>query len=342
MTFIKKYLKSVICIPLSTLAVFLLAGAHAASVSETTPVSNIDGLYFFYQRTVYLENLCQPGAWWANPALLSPIDKITVFTSNTGLIGRQYIISAARIVLPVKPNLNIGFGATGTGSNEGRSLSAGNEGTRYSSNFSFNLPSLEGGISYVPPVGGNAGALIITGTEPVPDSSNPGLNTVYFFWGIGVGWISPAVMNTVRFSLSTLSVCHVQFETWWDNCAKAGLQINANNGKVLGSLEYGFSLFNGPVTFFRNPSNFHGYEVLKAGVSIKMMDIAGVLLGYSNDTPPNYFDNGATYHAGVELRRSEIYPYYGGYEMGISTSRHVSIIHRIWIGYGFVKKNKNS
>jgi hypothetical protein len=322
---------------------FLLAMAVFCvfPVSGTINVPNIDGLYFFYQRSIYLENLCQPAAWWANPSLLSPIDRITVFTSNTGLIGQRYTISSARVVLPIQSKLNIGFGVTGTGTTEGRSLSAGNGGAQYSSSFSFNLPSLEAGVSYIPPVVGSIGALMITGTESIPDPSNSGLNTLYFFWGIGAGWLSPSIMNTVKFSVSTLSVYHSQFITWWDNGAKAGLQINVNDGKVTGSFEYGFALFNGPVSFFQNQSNFHGYEIFKGSVSLKMMDIAGVLLGYSKDTPPaNAIDNnGSTFHAGVELRRSDVYPYYGGYEMGISGAHGISIIHRIWVGYGFKKKN---
>jgi hypothetical protein len=318
-----------------------IAGLSVDSAHGDAHVPNIDGLDFFYQRTIYLENLCQPSAWWANPSLLAPIDQITVFTSNTGLIGQQYTISSARIVLPVRPKLNVGFGVTGTGGpTEGRALSAGDQGVQYSSHFNFKLPSLEAGISYALPVAGVVGALLITGTESVPDLSNSTVNTLYFFWGISAGWLSPAIFNTVKLSISTLSVCHFQFETWWDNGAKAGLQINANDGRVLGSFEYGFALFNGPVSFFQNRANFHGYETFKGNVSIKMMDIAGILIGYSKDSPrSNALDNnGSTFHAGVELRRSDIYPYYGGYEAGISTAHGISLIHRIWVGYGFKKK----
>ena len=317
------------------------AGISVHSANGAAHVPNIDGLDFFYQRTIYLENLCQPSAWWANPSLLAPIDKITVFTSNTGLIGQLYTISSVRIVLPVRPKLNIGFGITGTGSKEGRALSASQEGAQYSSNFSFNLPSLESGMSYTLPVGGVVGTLLITGTESVPDPSNSAINTLYFFWGIGAGWISPAIMNTVKFSISTLSVCHFQFETWWDNGAKAGIQISSNDERVLGSFEYGFALFNGPVSFFQSRSNFYGYETLKGSVSIKMMGIAGILLGYSKDSPRtnSLNNNGSTFHAGVELRRSAIYPYYGGYEIGISTAHGISLIHKIWVGYSFKKKS---
>jgi hypothetical protein len=305
-------------------------------------VPTLDGLDFFYQRTIYLENLCTPAAWWANPSLLSPIDRITIFSSTTGLIGRQYLISSVRVALPVLPKLNIGFGATGTGSNEGRSLFAGNDSVYYSGSFNFNIPSLEAGMSYIPPTGGVVGAVLIIGTESVPDSSNPGLNTPYFFWGFGAGWLSPAIMNTVKLSISTLSVYHSQFITWWDNGAKAGIQFNANGGKVLGSIEYGFSLFNGPVSFLHNQANFHSYEIFKGSISIEMMTIAGILLGYSKDSPRenSLYNNGSTFHAGIELRRSDIYPYFGGYEAGISTVHGISILHRMWVGYGFKKRNK--
>jgi hypothetical protein len=129
----------------------------------------------------------------------------------------------------------------------------------------------------------------------------------------------------------------------WDESGKIGMLITVNDGALLGSLEYGFSYSNG-VSFFRNPDNFHGYETLKGVVSIRYRAIAGFLLGYSMDTP-NFRDNGPTYHAGVELRRSHMYAFSGGYEIGVSPfgSRHntssatISLMHQIWIGYDFRK-----
>ena len=143
-------------------------------------------------------------------------------------------------------------------------------------------------------------------------------------------------MHTVKLSVSTLSVRHFEVEPWWDNSAKAGIQVNVDSGLVLGSLEYAFPLGT-RLPFFQNDSTYNNYEAIIGHASIRIRNILGILLGYSRDTPI-YRDNGNTYHAGLELRRSELYPYYGGYEAGLSTSRTIAFIHRIWLGYGFQKK----
>jgi hypothetical protein len=312
-----------------SIPLFTAARVHAAVTS-----SDVDSLPYFYQRTIYMENLCQPGSWWSNPSMIAGIDKISLFTSSSGLIGRRYSLSSVRFIFPVKPSLNCGIGITGSGTYEGRSLTSTGSSVQSSSNFSFKRPSLEGGVSYVPPFGGTVGALIISGTESIGSSYDTTSN-LYFFFGIGTGWLSPAIMNTVRLSVSTLSIRHLQIPPWWDNSAKIGMQVNVDSGLVLGALEYGFALGT-PITFFQN-ENTTNYEVIRGLASIRVQKIVGILLGYSLDTP-NFSDNGHTFHAGIELRRSEIYPYYGGYEAGLSTSNHLAFIHRIWVGYGFQKK----
>ena len=294
-------------------------------------------IYYYYQRTTYLENLNQPGAWWANPALLSSIDRTTVFTSSTGLLGRKYSISSSRIIFPVLPQFNAGFGLTGSARGEGRSGTGTNSGFSFSSYFNFTKPSLEAGMSFAPRILGTLGALLLTGTasETPSYAYDSSIRVTRFFWGYGFGWISPALLKTVSFSFSTLSVYNVQYLWQWENCAKAGVVLNVKDSAVLGSLEYGFSLDGAAGTLFRTRENAPYYEVLKGTVSIRFRSIAGLILGWSLDTK-NGSDNGSTYHAGVELRRSTVYPCYGGYEMGLSTTNYsnsVSIIHRFWIGF---------
>jgi hypothetical protein len=310
-----------------------------------TNVPDIDSLPFFYQRTLYLENLYQQGAWWANPATISP-NRTTFFTSNTGLLGGKYVLSSVRLLFPVNSRLNGGVGITGTGTAEGRSFNGSASSAQVNSNFSFKRPSLEAGISYAPPVAGTIGGLMIMGTESIPRTTDTG-NITYFFFGISAGWLSPFIFNTVKLSFSTFSVCHVQFIRWWDNSAKAGILIDVNESFVRGSVEYGFSL-SGPVSFFRNQEDFLGYEVLKGDFSLRIRKIAGFLLGFSMDTK-NFRDNGTTVHTGIELRRSDVYPFYGGYEIGMnlfatrfnSGSPHLSLLHRVWIGYDLKKQIKH-
>jgi hypothetical protein len=325
-------------------------GLFIFPVRGNNNVANIDSLYFFHERTIYLENLSQDGAWWANPATISSINMNSFFTSNTGLLGGKYSISSVRLLFPVYKRLNGGVGITGTGTTEGRSFTGSSQGAQLNSNFSFTRPSLEVGISYAPPIAGTFGGLAIMGTESIPRADSG--NKTYFFFGIGTGWLSPFLFNTIKLSFTTLSVCHIQFITWWDNSAKAGLLIDVNEGFILGSIEYGFSL-NGPVSFFRNQDNFLGYEVIKGDFSLRFRKIAGFLLGFSTDTR-NFRDNGSTFHTGIELRRSDVYPYFGGYEIGMNffatrfnpglpphPSPTLSLIHRLWIGYDFKKKKSS-
>ena len=199
-------------------------------------------------------------------------------------------------------------------------------------------------MSFAPPDIGTFGALVLSGTvsEMPSYAYDSTIRVTRFFWGYGLGWISPALLKTFSFAFSTLSVYNVQFLWLWENCAKAGILFNVKDSAVLGSIEYGFSL-NAPAgALFNNRDNAPQYEVLKGTVSIKFRSIAGFILGYSLDTK-NGSDNGATYHAGVELRRSLVYPCYGGYEMGISTtnsSNSASIIHRFWVGFNLKQSKK--
>ena len=316
---------------------FVLAGVcfSVCPLYGQAYIASIDSLPFFYQRTIYLENLNQPAAWWANPAVISAIDKTTFFTSNTGMLGGKYALSSVRVLFPYKTALNGGVGITGTGTTEGRSAVANAQSTQFNSDFSFKRPSIETVISFMPPRAGTIGGLAMAGTESIPRTTDTG-NKTYFFWGIGTGWLSPSILNTVKLSFSTLSVCHIQFETWWDNSAKAGILFNINKDHLIGSIEYGFGL---------NGTSAPEYEVFKGDFSLRFMSITGLLFGFSTDTR-NIRNNGSTFHTGIELRRSYVYPFFGGYEIGFNMfasrynpnslpdpSPHLSLIHRFWLGY---------
>jgi hypothetical protein len=312
-------------------AALLLAGILiAASRGQQPP--QLDSLPFFYERSVYLENLITPGAWWANPGCIAAIDRPTIYTSTVGLLGGLYSMSSVRGIFPVDTSLKVGFGITGTGGSAGSSLTSSGAGAQASSIFSFSQPSFEGAVSYANWPIGTVGAILLGGSESVQDPAD-GTSSLYYFWGYDLGWISPSLLKTINFSFSTLTVSNHWITTLWSFDAKAGLLVNVHDSLVLGSLEYGFPLKTG---------GYPSYTVLKGDVSIRVKSIVGVLLGYGKDIP-NFYDNGSTYHAGLELRRSNIYPFYGGYEVGLSpwASRHgseFSVLNQIWVGYGFAKK----
>jgi hypothetical protein len=74
--------------------------------------------------------------------------------------------------------------------------------------------------------------------------------------------------------------------------------------------------------------------VVKALASVKILSIAGVLVGYSDDLGI-LSDNGPMIHIGAELRQSTVYPFFAGYEIGIGlTQLHRDLlVHRLWVGY---------
>ncbi len=85
----------------------------------------------------------------------------------------------------------------------------------------------------------------------------------------------------------------------------------------------------------------YDYEVFKTMVSIRFYKIAGFLAGFSTDF--GQFSgmgsgNGNCIHAGLELRPMDTYPFYGGYDLGASTTWPGLFVHRIWIGYRFLRK----
>jgi hypothetical protein len=242
-------------------------------------------------------------------------------------------------LFPVLPRLNAGFGLTGAASGAGAGGTGTNSGFSYQSYFNFTRPSIEGGLSYAPQFGGAIGAMLLSGTKSyVPQYAGPDTNmrNLAIFWGLSAGWISPPLFKTVSLSLAMLSIENFDVVTWWEHCAKVGLVFTVFDSTVLGSLEYGFATDSVSGSLFNNPNNTNNYEAIKGTVSIRFRKIAGFILGYSTDTR-NLSYNGHTYHVGVELRKSDIYPYYGGYEMALSTADPISVFHQIWLGFNIKK-----
>lgn len=126
-----------------------------------------------------------------------------------------------------------------------------------------------------------------------------------------------------------------------DDNAKIGLRIKLLDEMILGSAEYTLSFKSGVVQSFYTTSAFD-YEVFKAMISMRVYKIAGILAGYSTDF--GQFSgmnsgNGNCLHGGLEIRPINEFPFFGGYDLGISTTWQGLLIHRVWVGYRFdVKK----
>jgi hypothetical protein len=105
---------------------------------------------------------------------------------------------------------------------------------------------------------------------------------------------------------------------------------------VLASLEYTFTFKSGAAESFYQTSQQYIYEVFKALVSLRIYKVAGILAGFSTDFG-EFSDIGNCLHAGLELRPTDTYPFFGGYELGISLYQRDLFIHRIWVGYRLQK-----
>jgi hypothetical protein len=293
--------------------------------------------YFLFQRTTYLENLLTPGAWWANPASTAEIERKTAQTVNVTPLGNVLTIASAKFLMPVTSRFGIGIGIMGQGINASDpNLLATGSGAQYQSRFSFVNPSVQLSGAVKIKQGGGVGLLIDIGAEQLPNSMEFGETfSNYPKLGFGAGILTPWFFDRVSLGLSTMTTGHFWLQNYWDNDGKLSLRVRSIDSLLTGSMEYTFSFLDqGPVWIGHSPDNY--YEVFKAMVSLRFMGILGLLLGYSDDLE-NYYANGQCMHVGLELRQSKIYPYYGGYEIGIGlTQLHRDLlVHRIWVGYNF-------
>jgi len=292
-----------------------------------------DSLYFLFQRSTYLEQLTMPGAWWANPALITEIDAKTVMSVNVTPLGNIYTLASAKYILPVTSTFSAGVGILGAGISPGGSLQAGQSGVSYQSRSTFSNPSVQLAVGLKLPWGGALGVLGDVGAELLPDGYGGQSN--FPIAGFGLGILSPWLFNHLSLSLSSMSTGHFWQQTYWNYDGKAGVRYKTADSLLIGSLEYTFSLFKDTISWLYQSDN-HSYQVVKGMVSFKVYSIAGILLGYSSDLG-NLSDNGNLLHLGAELRQSNVYPYFGGYEMGIALSsiHRNLLVHHFWVGYAF-------
>ncbi len=287
-----------------------------------------DSLYFLFQRSTYLENLSMPGAWWANPAKIAEIREKTALTVNVSPLGNVYTIASARYVSPLGGRFGWGIGILGAGINHNPdpSLQAANGSAQYRSRFTFSNPSIQIGAAAKAMNGLCIGLLSDFGAELHSDGYGDQSN--YPTAGIGVGLLTPYFGNRLSLSFFYMSTGHFWQQTYWDHDGKAAIRFMASDSSVTGSIEYSFSISSGAIG--------HVYNVVKGLASIKILSIAGVMLGFSDDLDI-FSDNGAMAHIGIELQRSSVYPFFGGYEIGIAvTHSHRDLfVHRLWVGYCF-------
>jgi hypothetical protein len=296
-----------------------------------------DSLYFLYQRSTYLENLFLEGGWWANPALTGEITAHTISTINVTPLGDRYTLASAKYQFPFLGNFGAGIGIMGTGIAPDQSTQVTSGGVNLHSHFTFSNPSFQLGMGGRLPSVGSAGLLVDLGAEMLPDGYGGSSN--FFLARGGLGLLTPFYFNAISLSLTAMATFHFWDHLYMDENGKVGLRVKILDDLVLGSAEYTFSFRTAAVESFYTSSQFY-YEVFKATISVRIYKIAGVIAGYSTDFGEfsnSGFGNGNCLHAGIELRPLDIYPFFGGYDLGISTTFRDLFIHRIWLGYRFLK-----
>jgi hypothetical protein len=178
---------------------------------------------------------------------------------------------------------------------------------------------------------GSAGILVDLGAEMLPDGFGGSSNFLVARSGLGI--LSPYFFNCVSASATGMATFHFWDKVYMDGNAKLGLRMKLIDNTITGSAEYTLTLKSGAMqSFYASSSN--DYEVFKTMVSIRVFQVAGFLLGYSTDF--GYFsDIGNCIHTGLEIRQMNEFPFFGGYDLGISTTWQGLLIHRLWIGYRF-------
>jgi hypothetical protein len=301
--------------------------------------SHFSSLYL-YQRSIYLENILTPGAWLANPALASEIGRPALLTTNVMPLGDQYLFAAVRGFYPLRSGLSLGIGLLGTGTYNHGSSNAGSQGDGFSANgdFAFTGPDFQAGAAYAIAGAGAIGVMTTLGWNfPPSDTSTLATETA---WGIGAGWLSPWYFHTFSVSLSVMSIGHFREIAYWEHNGKAGIRLSLFSDVLRGSIESAL-LFGKALGIFTDNSSAP-YEAMKTLWSLQVYRIFGALLGFSTDYAGRWTthgvriaDNGNCIHVGAELRKTEEYAFWGGYDMGISLSYPSSILHRFWFAYGW-------
>ncbi|HUI91006.1 MAG TPA: hypothetical protein VLX68_02055 [Chitinivibrionales bacterium] len=297
-----------------------------------------DSLYFLYQRSTYLENLQTPGGWWANPALTGEINTPIGYTLNVTPLGNRYTLASVKFLFPFLNRFGAGIGIMGTGIAPDQSTQVTSSGLSYNSHFTFSNPSFQLGFGGNLPAVGSAGLLVDLGAEMLPDGF--GGSSDFLVARCGLGVLTPYYFKVLSLSLTAMATMHFWDRMYMDENGKIGIRTKILDDLILGSAEYTFSFKSAAVESFYPSSQFF-YEVFKATVSVQIYKVAGILAGYSTDFGQfSYYGsgNGNCLHAGIELRPQDAYPFFGGYDLGISTTFRDLFIHRIWIGYRFLKR----
>jgi len=308
--------------------------AHAGAASDTT------GLFLF-RRAVYLEDASVPGAWMANPASALSSGRTTVLTSNVLPLGDCFVLASARCLFPIVKNITLGAGVLGTGVYQSGSSFAGGGDTGFGAQADFHLsgPLLQIVLASPVPLAGSLGGDVSLGWETVHAGGSD--QTTYYDIGFGLGWQSPLFVRRLGCGLSAMTIGKVgPSVTVWDNSMRAGIFACLPDSQFRLTADYAFPLDAGSAFF--SDRDDAPYQVVKAIALARLFGPLNAAAGFSSDFPGRWTthgirdgDNGNCLHLEVALDRSAEYAFFGGYDIGISTTYRLSMLHRFWFGYVF-------
>jgi hypothetical protein len=283
--------------------------------------------YFPYlnQRSVYLDHLLMPGAWWANPALISHIHEMVVSTSNVLPIGNRLLISDERFILPIGEHISLGIGILGAGDyRTGSSTSLfSNDGFDVRSTFAFQRPRFQIGAAGILPIIGSIGILGTFGSELADERGSTRASA-----GFGCGWLSPPLGIPMQLSSSWMFIKHNVILAW-EVSGKLGIRFITRDSTVSACAEYTFSPSEGGFGVL-NPSGAI-YDAAKALVAVRVFDCWAAMAGVSYDLDFRY-NNGTCVHLGFENQAATRAFFFGGYDVGIRFSADWIVLHHLWVG----------
>ena len=306
----------------------------AWALGAAVPACADPAVAFPYTRTVYVEEMGSPAAWWANPALAAWVDAPTLLTANASPVGKLYTVSSVRFLAPLAFGLRLGVGVSAFGSEQTDTFQATEAGADYQGKFAFSRPDFEIGAAYPFTYAGSVGVLLKAGLERV--SVGAGQTENYGVFTVGLGWVSPGIARCAWLSLAAQWTGHFLYERYWDSEGKIGLRLAVPGELVTLDITYAR-----PLPLWLSPSAApYGwtYQAAKAILSVRTSRLIALLAGASSDFSIVDEHNGTCVHAGLALLPSTVNPFVGGYEIGVSVNERWHFLHRFWVGYRILRR----
>jgi hypothetical protein len=272
-------------------------------------------------RAVYLENISEPGAWWANPALPALITKNTIWFSAVAPLGERYLLSSARLVLPFREGLSFGAGVLGAGDYVPGSSRASMTGEfSFRSSFAFSRPRFQANMAWDSGRFGMAGILLSLGSDG--EDMGQGRIQTRLSPAFAAGWLSSRQLPLQ--ASATLSTVHHTLDTSFvERTLRLGVRLETSDSRVRGALEKAIAL-----------QEDIGYDVLRMHLSAKLFGPVAAFAGYSSDVrAADAFANGRSLHLGAEVFPDDQSPFFGGYGVRFHGGSHWNVSHRIWLAY---------